>query len=348
MSHNRQMDELLTEVRQAAENAREEKDFAPIFTRLRSFKTDVGQIRYDNRARWWTFAVLATIGTAFGLTYFLRPDLQYQWGTAGLIFLGVIAAAAVGTLIAIGVSGSDIDGISDLIFDKDVYFDNKLSVVDVEGRGSDLYDEFRSKFGEFRSRGDEGRRITWMVRGEWAGKEYAFPYEYYVFRYVEVYYVTVTKKVGNTTVVTRERRTRTHYRRGLLLDFPFAKGLAVVSGGGSYDYPAGYAPTSEEFSRRFHAEAVSDIEAAKFLKPAVVLAFVEMDKYFSGLNVEVNREGRMNIAFSDSDVLDLERKHSIAEPDAFEEEIRSHLGLPKLRMLLQFAETLKKHNDSNF
>jgi hypothetical protein len=56
----------------------------------------------------------------------------------------------------------------------------------------------------------------------------------------------------------------------------------------------------------------------------------------------------MNIAFSDNDVLDLDRKFSIAQPDEFEQEIRSHLDLPKLRLLLEFVETLKKHNDSNF
>jgi hypothetical protein len=262
--------------------------------------------------------------------------------------MGAFAVALIVMLIIIGTAGSAIDEISDLIFDKDVRFDNRLKNQDVDGKETKLYRQFKKEFGDFRDRGDEDRYVEQIVSGTWAGKEYSFPYDYYVFHYVRVYYVTVTHTDGKKTWTTVERRTETLYRYGLMLDFPFVKGLAVTGGGGNYDYPEEFQPTSEDFNRCFNVGASSAIEAAKFLKPAVVLAFVEAAKNFDGLNVEVNRNGRMNIAFSDDDVLDLNRKFSIAEPDEFEKEIQTQLDLPKLRLLLQFVETLKKHNDSNF
>ena len=348
MSHNRQLDELLSRVKEAAENAREEKDFGSIFSMLRDFQQRVGPIKYDNRVKWWILAAIGLLGGAFALMYFLDPVIQNDLGDLGYGILGAFAVAAIVMAVIIAVAGSAIGEISDLIFDKDVYFDNRLETVDIEGKRKELYREFKKAFGDFRNRGDEDRYVKRLVKGVWSGKEHAFPFEYYVFHYVRVYYVPVTTKVGKTSVTTMQRRTETLYRRGLILDFPFVKGFAAYSGGGSYDYPEGFRPTSKEFSDIFGVGAASAQVAAKFLKPAVVLAFLGLDKSFSKLNVEINDEGRMNIAFSDSDVLDLERKFSIAEPDEFEAEIRSQLDLPKLRQLLEFVETLKKHNDSNF
>lgn len=348
MSHNARLDELLAGMNKVAKNAKEEKDFKPIFSAARNFIQTVGPIAYDNRAKWWVFLIFVAVGGGFAYPYFTDPDLHERIGPMGVIFVGVCAAVAVAMLIAIGMAGSVISEVSDLIFEKDVFFDNRLKGVNIEGRGRDLYEQYRKEFGDFRNRGDEDRYIKRLVRGEYAGKEHSFGYDYYVFHYVRVYYVPVTRRVGKSTYVTMERRTETLYRRGIITDFPFAKGIVLQSGGGSYDYSGGFQPTSQDFVDVFAVGAESAHEAAKFLKPVVVLACVEFAKYFSGLNIEVNRNGRMNIAFKDGDVLDLERKFSIAEPDEFEREIGSHLALSKLRLLMQFVETLRKHNDSNF
>lgn len=348
MSHNRRLDAMLTQVRQAAEGAQEEKDFDPIFSMLRNFRDSVGPIRYDNRIKWYVCAAITILGGGFALMFFTNPAIRHSLDVAGYGIIGASALALVIVLMTIAFANSAIGEISDLIFRKDIYFDNFLRLQDIDGRERDLYERFKEEFGEFRSRGDESRYIKRLLRGQWAGREFTFPYEYYVFHYVRVYYVPVTRRVGKTTITTMERRTETCYRYGLILDFPFGKGIAVHAGGGSYDYPQRYRPTSEDFVRTFTVETDSAHTAAKFLKPVVVLGFLEMSKRFSGLNVEIGRNGRINIAFSDSDVLDRERSFSIANPDEFEPEIKSDLALPKLRRLLAFVEMLKKYNDSNF
>ena len=349
MSHNRRLTALLERVDETAKKAREEKDFTAIFSELRDFQRTVGPIRYNNLAKWYIVGLIAGFGGSFAAAYFRLPAFQQALGDWGFAVMGVLAVALIAMLIVIGTAGSAIEEISDLIFNKDISFDNRLEEVDTDRKGGDMYRRLKKEFGDFRDRGDESRYIQRLVKGAWAGKEHSFPYEYYVFHYVRVYYVLVTKTDANgKTTTVRERRTETLHRYGLILDFPYAQGVAVTSGGGSYDYAEGFQPTSEEFSDIYQVGADTAQAAAKFLKPAVVLAFLEMEKSFDGLNVEINQDGRLNIAFSDSDVLDLERRHSIAEPDEFEKEINSHLGLPKLRTLLEFVEVLKKHNDSNF
>lgn len=351
MSHNKQLDALLAQVRTVVKAAREERDFAKAFSLLRNFKTSVGPIRYDNSRKWYALAATALLGAGFGLVAYLDPTVQERLGDAIFLIGGGFAIAIITLLCLIGGANSAIGEISDLLFLKDVYYDNRLAQQDIGDGSRELYERYHREFGEFRNRGDENRYISSQVRGSWTGDAQTLDtleYDYYVFHYVRVYYVPVTRKVGKSTITTMERRTQTLYRYGILLDFPFVKGLAVTSSGGSYDYAQGYQPTSEAFCGTFGVGADSSHVAARFLKPAVVLAFEELATHFSGLNVEINREGRMNIAFSDSDVLHLERQNSIAEPEAFEQEVMSHLGLPKLRHLLQFVRTLERHSDNNF
>ena len=348
MNHNRQLDELLARVKKKAEEAEEEKDLASVFSLLRNFRQTVGPIKYDNRVKWCVFAALGALSCGFSLLFLLDPAFQHELGDLGYWIMGGSALALIVTLVIIGLADSDIDAISDLIFEKDVRFDNQLDEIDIDGREKELYRQNKKAFGDFRDRGDEDRYIQRLIKSAWGGKDHSFPFEYYVFHYVRVYYVTVTHTDGKKTWTTVERRTETLYRYGLILDFPFVKGFAAHSGGGSFDYPESFQPTSKEFNDIFAVGAVSAQVAAKFLKPAVVLAFLEQTANVSDLNVEINEDGQMNIAFSDSDVLDLDRKFSIAQPDEFEREIMSQLDLPKLRRLLEFVETLKRHNDSNF
>lgn len=186
------------------------------------------------------------------------------------------------------------------------------------------------------------------MHGVYQGNEFLIKYDYYVFHYVEVYYVSVIYSDGKRTYTKMERRTRTLYRYGLLHDFNLLKNIAVVSSGGNYNYPKGWQTTSKKFNDMFSVYADNEMTASKFLKPAVIIAFIELTKHLGGINTEINSEGKLNIAFSDDDVLELERKYSIASLDEFEKEINSMLKLPKLTKLLEFIEILKKFNDDNF
>ena len=342
--HNRLLNALLTKVRRIAENAKTEDDFGRIFVLLRQFAAEQGLIRYNHAPKYWFMAIMGLIIGATGLLIYLFPEHRIVADGYGYILIGAAAVPLIVLLAWAGGQSCKISGISDLIFKKDMYFDNELKAVPVP-KGT--YKGLHAAFGDFRDRGEEDRYIEQMGEGNHRSEIFPFPYRYYTFHYVEVYYVLVTRKIGNSTYVTTERRTRTCYRYGLLLDFPYAKRLAVVSSGGRYDYAGEWEPTSHEFSSRFNVHCDEQIAASRFLKPSVVREFVGMAG-IGGLNVEINGVGQMCVSFSDSDVLLMARGYSIAEPDAFEKEIMGMLRPPKLNRLLRFIEVLKKHNDSNF
>lgn len=362
MSHNEKLELMLKEVEKTADEAKKEEDFKKAFALLKDFSQGGAvKIAHDNSRLWLASAILACIaGVIFAAFYFLPflygvlPSLYEVAGedTLGTILflsgIGLCIGGVIPIVVALTRDGS-LDSISDKIFEKDVWFDNNLSRKKVEN-GHALYSELYGEFGEFRGRGDESRYIKRMVHGAHQGEEFPFEYDYYVFHYVEVYYVTVPvfDSKGRMVGTRTERRTRTCYRYGLLLDFDFGTPIAIVSDGGEYEYPAKWETASQEFNGNFSVYAESEIEAAKFLKPAVLPVVMAAKNNLSDLNIEISKNKRMNIAFSDSDVLHVDRKHSIKEPEAFEQEINSMLGLPKLKDLLQCVEGLKKYNDSNF
>lgn len=348
MSHNRALKALLNEITTIAKKARTEEDFKPIFEKLKKFENTVGAIKYDHTAKLW---VLGIIGVCIGLltlAYFFFPLSDEIVREYLLWGVGVCTLAMLVPTSIMLFAHQNIENISDEIFGKDIYFDNELVTIPIKGRKRVLYKKYLKQFGDFRDRGDEDRYIEELVRGKYTGAELALQYDYYVFHYVRVYYVPVTRTIGKTTVVVLERRTETLYRYGIIADFNYAEGIAVVSGGGSYDYPNRWETSSESFNHIFTVYAETEITAARFLKPAVVLTFNGLAEHFSGLNVEITRNGKLNISFDDDNVLSRERVHSITFPIQFEAEILSRLALPKLDTLLDFMETLKRFNDNNF
>ena len=137
--------------------------------------------------------------------------------------------------------------------------------------GHAQYKSWREKFGEFRSRGDEDRYIEEnTVCGLFTRESLNVQFRSYTFHYVEVYYVPVPTKDG----VKLERKTRTCYRYGIMTEFPYARGIAVVSGGGNYSsYNSSWTTTDADFNGTFSVYCNNEHSAAKFFKPAVVLAF---------------------------------------------------------------------------
>lgn len=357
MSHNKELTALLTEVQGIADGAKNEEEIRPVFAKLKEFKAKGGAIKYDNSAKWIALGVLALLGCLAALAYLYFPGVEIlvseRLGDGVFLIVGGYAIVLMGILVAIGFSDGEIDSISQSIFWKDVFLDNQLSEVNIAGQEEVLYHRHYADFCDFRGRGDESQYIDRVVRGTYTDRETVIPYDYYAFHYVVVTHVPVTETStdaqGNThTRVVMKRVETTHYRYGIITDFPEAKGVAAVSGGGNWDYPVSWEPTSTEFGSEFEVSTVDQMTAAKFWKPTVVLAAVELAKHFSAPNIEINREGKLCISFGDDDLLGLDRKSSIADPEEFEKEILSQLELPKLKVLMRFVETARKHNDKNF
>lgn len=345
--HNRQLVGLLNQVEDIAQKASKEDDFKKLFKLLKDFVSLEGPIQFDNSARYWFAFWVFAFAVFFTIACFKIPAMSLAW-QYWYISYGIILIIFICPFFLAGSDTNTISEISHYIMQKDIVFDNGLSRQKIESK-TGLYHDFHRRFGEFRDRGDEDRYISTLFAGNAVTKEFCFSFQYYIFHYVVVTYVTVPVKVGKVTTTVTHKVKTPYWRYGVNLDFGFTERLAIISSGGSYNYAKKWETASTDFNKVFNVYCDDEMTASKFLKPAVVLAFLDIAQCFDELNVEVNGGGQMNIAFSDDNLLESAgRRYSIAEPEKFENEIFSFLAVPKLDKLIKFVETLKKYNDFNF
>lgn len=348
MSHNKRVTALLESLEPLIDSAEKEDHFIPVFDKLHEFVENTGEIKYNHGNNYLISITFFLTSALYAWAHFAGYQLQDWLGIYEMPLFCFLVLMAIIPLFVISGKNGKISELSDFIFEKDILFDNGLSFIDVSKCGSSLFDKYAGSFGDFRGRGDENKKIESLLAGDYSGKEAKFSYSYYKFHYVEVYYVPVPVTVGKTTIMTMQRRTRDCYRYGLNTEFKHRTEFAIVSSGGNFEYPCEWSSESQIFNSQFSVYAKDELTVARFLTPAVILAFEEICEYFSNLNLEVNSEGQMNISFVDNDIINCQRKSSIVNPIEFRAEIESFLEVPKLNKLLCFLESLHQFNDENF
>lgn len=336
MSHNGKLTSLLEESMIRAERAKDESDLLQVVKRIEKFKAQEGDIAYSHVIKIFFIFLGTVLNGIFWYLFFNEPvDMMSELFNDNWIFFGGIAVGLAALLITpiamLFGAESRIKKLSDLIFNKDILFDNNMRELNIDGE--ETYAKLNKTFGGF-NRGDEDRTIEMMIGGE---HETIGHFRLYKFSYV----VVTTVSTGKTTTQIHT----TYYRYGLLCTFPFTQSIAI-NADDAFSYKKRWKSTDSDFNRRFKATAEDDMAIAKFLKPTVVLAFNELP--FKDITFEVNSGDMLNISFTDEDVFTLDRKYSVKEPELFRKEIESFLGLPKLKLLLAFIEKLIEHNDSNF
>ncbi len=234
-----------------------------------------------------------------------------------------------------------IEKLSDLIYTKDTFFDNQLKsiYVDKKHHASAL----QAQFLEF-DRGNHSREIRQLVEGTYKGKEHTFTYYFYHFHYVD--------KVTTTTTVKGRAQSSTSYHRydryGIYLPFGFYRNIIIKNFKLKGVRGIQYKPASYLFNKHYSVFSQSEIDAAKFLKPAVVIAFEELLGVLKSINFEVNALGHICLSFSDHDMLKVNRKFGLKKASLFIREIKRFNHFLKLKKTLVFLHFLMKQSDSNF
>lgn len=164
-----------------------------------------------------------------------------------------------------------------------------------------------------------------------------FTYQYYEFYYIDIVKHSTTDKDGNSS--ESEVRYPRH-RYGLLLSFPYAQNIILGSG---KRYKEKWTSTSSEFNKYWNVSASDKMNAAKFLKPPMVLSLVELSKAFSNVIIEISFESVMCISFSE-DLLKYERKYSIQKIGKFEKEVLGDLPLKRLDQMLKHICNIFKYS----
>ncbi|MBV1934609.1 MAG: hypothetical protein KUG59_07955 [Parvibaculaceae bacterium] len=239
--------------------------------------------------------------------------------------------------LALGIFGFardfKVDSISKKMFAQDVLYDNQMTPVT-----TGLDDQAKSlaqSFGEFR-RGDHKRGFKQVLQSHFSGEEHSFTYRYFHFHYVD-------KRNGS------KGSTYYHYDRyGLLVQFDFAQSMAIQNYERQKNWGNKFKTASIRFNKIYKVDAASEMDAAKFLKPKVVVALEDIHHHFYKPNFEFSPTGELCMSFDDSDLILLQRKHGLNAPDQFIKELQKD-NLPKqLQIALEHIHTLMKYSDSNF
>jgi len=287
----------------------------------------------------------ATLAFSIALLIFAGSHFKWQGFNNGLselnaMFVIAIVCFAAGLLLLF-LSFKDKKHASDLakmIFQKDALLDNQLK----HKRPLNI-DEMQIRCSEC-NRGNHLRTFKETLGGEFTGDEHSFKDDYYQFHYVNKR--TVTQMQG------KRLRTKTVYdkydRYGLLIPFAYFKNIQIYSFNLERLHRHRLTTGSIAFDKLFKVNAADELLATRFLKPAVVLAIVDMASFLSKMNIEIDATGLMCLSFKDSNMIMGNQRYDLSKPDAFYDELA---GITKLRLLertLRFVHQLLKHSDSNF
>lgn len=335
-SNNQKVNALLAAVRTQVANAQTETDLIKAIEDVKAFGAP---IKFNHLINYIIAAVLGCL-SVLGFLYLYQNGKHANnlvtFATALLVMF------SIGTLTLIYSKNKKIRTLEDYIFNRDLQLDNRLTPVAVSAEQHAR--ELGFRFHEF-NRGNYSREIRALYQASYQGKEYSFDYHFYHFHYVD-------KRTTMHTNSKGQWRTKTvydHYDRyGLYLPFHFISNLALISKSISGVSGYNYKPASIQFNKIYKVIAESEIAAAKFLKPTVVLACEQIAQSFREVNFEFNEETELCMSFRDDDVLTLERKHGFDRPDEFIQEIKGVQILPKLQIALEHIHTLMTYSDNNF
>ncbi|EKE67539.1 hypothetical protein [Gallaecimonas xiamenensis] len=314
-----------------------------------------GPIRYDNRLPWTLAlggALLALVlwGLPEGLfDGFLSLDLQWQLiellrplltlPIPGWLPFVLLAVFGIWQLFS---RRSKLQGLADAIWKRNLLLDNNLR--EVQGNPASQADELEKRFCEF-NRGNYKRTMDELYQGHYQGEQHSFDFQVFDFHYVDKRTSTYTDSNGKS----RTRTTYHHYHRyGLVMDFGFTRSLNILGFSTSGHRGLKWEPSSLDFRKAFKVLAGSEMEAARFLKPAVVERLERLAQGFSSPNLEFNAAGELCLTIANKDLIQVPRAGGLDQPKAFLESLKEETRLPLLDTLLDEVHFLMTHSDSNF
>ncbi len=302
-----------------------------------------GRVGFDHGYLYGMSFLLLGFSLLLWLASWAWPGANEKLTTFELVVLLLLNAAVVSAplFLASDKSGRLTD-LSNQLARKWLWLDRALQ--EKTHIASALWARWFLSFGEF-SQGDEKPDLTACVGGFHHGPEHQFEYIYYTFEFTVVRGVDKNHPAASDLDAAAIRTVEKRY--GIVCDFPYARGIAIVGGGGEFKYPARWKTSSRSFNAKFAVHAESEQAAARFLKPAVVLAIEAAASAFPKMNVEINREGKLCLSF-DKDLLQIARNSSLVHPGSFEFRLRNEKQAPGLTQALELIHTLLKYSDNNF
>lgn len=336
---NKQINELLGALERDVHVAQNSEQILAALSQVRAYGKP---LVYRHTKHLIAAALFFSVGiTIFVSTHYHISILSFASGrnNSWMFFIAIACLAAGAVLVSMTFKNKHkLLNVAKQIYQKDALLDNNLS-----NKAPFNSKEMQIRFREF-NRGNHSRTFKSVVGGEFFGDEHQFSYDYYHFHYVD--------KRRVTTQQGKRMQTKTVYdkfdRYGLLIPFGYCTNLQIYSFNIRQSYSHSLTTGSIAFDRAFKVKADDEFAATKFLKPAVVVAILDMSKFLSKLNIEIDATGLMCISFQDNNMIMGNQRYDLSDPEAFYNELAGQTKLRLLERTLRFVHQLLKHSDSNF
>ncbi len=336
--HNTNLKHFIDEANDAVSNASSPQDLLNVIEKAKQFN---GNLKFDNRD------YLAYAGGAillFLIGIYIGPLVSSGFSIF-LVALSIFAAIII--FVRFNARRKLLKDLSERIFYRDFLFDNNLEFSHSEAF---TLPALQARFSDF-NHGNYSREIYQMIRGHFTDPEAAegkqtIEFHVYQFHYIDKRTVEERDSNGKKTTKT----VYDHYDRyGIIIPFPAKSQLSIRRQKRVFGLHEGdYAPASLNFRKQYIVHTKDEHFAAKFLKPRVVEILETLPDEYSTLLLQTSSSAELLFSFNNRDLLKYQRNHSLAETDAFLEEVKGITKAPKLERTLKILCHLIHENDNNF
>jgi hypothetical protein len=294
-------------------------------------------IRYRYRLRWYLCGtgLLISIVCVLLSQLFAEPQAIY-------ILAAVLAGGSLLPLLLALLDIQRLNRFTKALYWRNALLDNQLTPLNKAAWPTTA--GWQQQFAEFK-RGNYKREFRQIMHGHFAGSEHSFSYYYWHFHYVDQRTVVSTNSKGQVST----RVVYDHFDRyGLILPFAYCRNLFITSFNTKGIKGERYSSDSGRFNKIFQVRAAEAMQAARFLKPAVVIALQQQAASLRQLNLEFCNNADLCISFADKDILDTRPPYGLDQLALFRQSIEQATALPKLQQLLSTVHQLLRHSDNNF
>lgn len=332
-THNSRLKQLLAELTRRSRAATTVQDLLEITELAARFNAP---LVYRNQLQYILAAVFVLAGAVL---LFFQQQYYLYIRPSGWTGFTLLMLAAGGLLLFALLRNRSVSRLSDDIFTKNVLFDNQIQPLLAKDVGNQLL----AAFLEFK-RGNHSRKIEQLYRGYSANDNSRFSYYFYHFHYVDKRTETYTESNGKGGTRVRTRTVYDHYHRyGIWVPQFKTAAVMVYSHAPQQKLAVRYRPASNRFNKHYRVQSSDEMQAARLMKPAVVVAFEDLYPLLQRPNVELQPDTGLCLSFNDNNLLQAKRQYSLLQPELFRQEIAAHTSLDKLRQTLHFIHHLANH-----
>ncbi len=321
-SRNKVLKNHLEELKAHAITAKTEQDISRVAKHISDFARK-NKYQFNHTL---TFIGIGLAVLAVLLSFWSQMDLTYEqriWLRIGSGLVGIPCIVIIYLRFAL------IKRVGDQLYVRSVAINAGIE-RDYNFDSKAYWKELRHIFPLFKC-GDESQSIT----KRYLGGVDTTPFTLFEFKYVKVTRSTSTDSKGRTR--TTETRS-THFKYGMLVQFDDFNYLSI----NTRRFATKWDSASRSFNKLFKVRCASEIQAAKFFDPKVVLGFEDNFSFLKSMDVNANSVACLELP--DSVFPSQVRKPSLRNTNDFVQQLLKPARIPMLdsaKKLIQFINENK-------